>query len=196
MENEAHYNYYLVNKEVSAEAQKIHKEKFGGMRIAAQEELLETTGAIAWRESSNWGEPNSICELVFPRDHEVQKNAHIKICSRDYYEGQRVICVRGKMNSKAGKDFNAAMDLANDKLSKCLTFQDWIIHEYFKVKHCGLGGPGSKGFGTAMISSFGGMAGENIVIAIPKDTESSKKPVVIPGSFEAISYGKFYDLTN
>ncbi len=102
------------------------------------------------------------------------------------------------MNSKAGKDFNATMDLANDKLSKCLTFQDWIIHEYFKVNHCGLGGPSSRGsgFGTAMISSYGGMAGENIVIAIPNDTESSKKPVVIPDSFEAISYGKFYDLTN
>ena len=195
MSNEAHYDYYLVNKEISAAALKLHKEKFGGMRKAAQEELLATTGAIAWRESTNWGEPDYISQLVYPRDHEIQKNAHIKIESRDYYQDQRVICVRGKMNSKAGKDFNGALDVANAKLRECLTFQDWIIHEYFKVKHCGLGGPGKRIGSTSMLSTFGGMAGENIVIAIPKDTESSNKPVV-PDSFEAITYGKFYDLTN
>lgn len=198
MSNEKYYDYYLVNKEASAEALKIHTEKFNGMRKAAHEELLESTGAIAWRESSNWGKPNSICELVYPRDHAVGNMPHVKVCSIDFYEDRRVICVRGKGNSKAGKAFNEPMALANGKLSKCLTFQDWIIHEHFKVSRSGLGGAHSSGRGTSMISTYGGMCDseEHIVMAVPNDSQSSKTPLVTPDSFEAISYGRFYDLVN
>ena len=195
MRNAEYYDYYIVNREDTAKAVEIHEENFKDMREAIQKELLENTGAIAWMTASNWGKPSRITRLVYPREHEIKERSYIMVESRSYYEGKSVIGVRGKLNSKAGREFNEAMEHANTELSKCLAFGEWIVHEYFKVEHTGLGGIGPSGHGVAMISTFGGLCESgNIAIAVPKDDDSSKKPE-IPASFEPITYGIFYDLT-
>lgn len=197
MSNEKHYDYYLVNAEESAAVHAIYKENIAEKRKEVQQELLDKTGAVAWRERANWGTPDFICELVYPRDSELILGAHIKHEQRDIYNGEKVVSVRGKLSSKAGRAFNEPMHSANKLLTELPDFPDWLVHVCYKINRTGLGGVGPKGHGICMLSTAGGFANsssDQLAFRIPNDKEDNHGTVVIPASFQKISHGQWYDL--
>lgn len=197
MSNEKHYDYYVVNAEESAAVHAAYNETVADKRKEVQQELLDKTGAVAWREQSNWGKPDFICELVYPRDSELILGAHIKHERRDMYNGEEVVSVRGKLNSKAGKAFNQPMHDANALLAELPDFPDWLVHVHYKVSRTGLGGPSQRRFGTCMLSTSGGFATnkrEQLVFRIPNDDSERHGRVEVPASFEKVSYGRYFDL--
>ena len=199
MSNEKHYDYYVVDKEESAKAHALYVATVSKKRLEAQQQLLDETGAVAWRETRGWGAPDSISELVFPEDSPLVAHNHIKHCSRNRHEGKRVVCVRGKLNSKAGRAFNEPINAANAALEELPDFPDWLVHKHFKVSRTGLGARGGSGFGVSMLSTKGGFANddeENLVFFIPNDKDTHHGTVSVPSVFTPISYGAMYDLTN
>lgn len=200
MSNEKHYDYYAVSPEESAEVHALYTSTIEQKRKDVQQELLDQTGAIAWRTSSNWGKPDSICDLVYPRDSELVKGGHLKMTGRDHFDGQPVQCVRGKLNSKAGIAFNKPINEANAKLADLPDFCDWLVHVHYKISRTGLGGPHPGGRGVSMLSTSGGFAGKTeprrLVFRIPNDQSERHGQVEVPESFEKMTYGAWYDLVN
>lgn len=199
MSNEKHYDHYVVNAKESAAVYATYSETVADKRKAVQLELLDKTGAIAWREQSSWGKADFICELVYPADSSLINHPHIKIGQRDKYDGMPVVSVRGKMNSKAGIAFNMPIHKANLQLETLPDFADWLVHTHYKVNRTGMGGTGPRGHGTCMLSTSGGFAThkrERLVFRVPNDPSERHGEVDIPASFEKITYGTWHDLTS
>ena len=196
MSNEKYYDYYKTDADTRIQLEKEFSESVASQRDEILEKMKDNTGCIAWRERSGFGKSDYICELVFPADHKIVSEPFIKIESRMKHEGQNVVCVSGMGNRKLGKEFNAAIGDYNKQLEKCPKYTDWIITK-LNVMRTGFGGVGSKGYGTSMLSSYGGNSGNVVVVAIPNSDDTERHgSVTIPNCLEKISYGNFYDLTN
>lgn len=164
-------------------------------------ELLKATGAVAVIEKDGWGENGSLVSaVVFAASHPFP--VPVKILRKDQFEGQSVVQVSGKGNTKEGKAFNAEMrqhlDTANSKLKDAPVYADFLI-KHFNIRCCSIGGPvAGRPFGSKMISTrCGHIKGDKntLVFAIPNASGNDKQPEV-PAEFVEITYGQFYDLTN
>ncbi|MCO0229638.1 Eac protein, partial [Escherichia coli] len=120
----------------------------------------------------------------------------------EMFDGKRVVLGRGKGNTKEGRAYNkeldSVMEEANKKLKSLPEWKDYIVNHY-GIMRTGIGGQSGRGFGFAMLSTYGGKhpgRDDCLVFAIPNNKEERHGEVEIPGNFQKITYGQFYDIAN
>jgi hypothetical protein len=158
-------------------------------------------GALAHISSNNWGRPDGISSLIFPNDHAITKEPHIKVVNQHQYEGNKVVSVRGLGNRKGGKAFNDLIGAASSKLMVLPMFTQWLVVKYDIERVC-IGGPHPGGRGSSMHSTSAGLSNTRngdecrVLLAIPNQSEDDKRDIVIPDGFEKTTYRAFYDMVN
>ncbi|MDY0921977.1 Eac protein [Leclercia sp. CFBP8987] len=194
------YDYYMV------EGDEVKSLIAGYDSIAEQRnsilpEAAEKVGAIAWTTTSGWGGSGGMLS-GFVWEKEYQFPCPMTIKREEIFDGKRVVLGRGKGNTKDGRAFNkeldAVRDEANKKLKSLPEWKDYIVN-HFGIMRTGIGGPSGRGFGFAMLSTYGGKhpgRDDCLVFAIPNNKEERHGEVEIPGNFQKITYGQFYDIAN
>ena len=92
----------------------------------------------------------------------------------------------------------AVKEEANKKLKSLPEWNDYIVNHY-GIMRTGIGGQSGRGFGFAMLSTYGGKhpgRDDCLVFAIPNNKEDRHGEIVIPDSLKKITYGQFYDIVN
>lgn len=164
-------------------------------------EAASKVGAIAWTTSSGWGGGGGLLSgFVWEKGYQFPCPMTIK--REEMFDGKRVVLGRGKGNTKEGRAYNkeldAVMEEANKKLKSLPEWKDYIVNHY-GIMRTGIGGQSGRGFGFAMLSTYGGKhpgRDDCLVFAIPNNKEERHGEVEIPGSFQKITYGQFYDIAN
>lgn len=164
-------------------------------------EAAGKVGAIAWTTSSGWGGGGGLLNgFVWEKGYEFPCPMTIK--REEMFDGKRVVLGRGKGNTKEGRAYNkeldAVMDEANKKLKSLPEWKDYIVNHY-GIMRTGIGGQSGRGFGFAMLSTYGGKypgRDDCLVFAIPNNKEERHGEVEIPANFQKITYGQFYDIVN
>lgn len=194
MSQEQYKNYFIGTLEGSKPLIEEYKTAVLAKRDELFQKLLDNTGAIAWRQSRHWGQDDYVTDLVFPEDHEDTKLSHVKITERSYFDGKPVTCLRGKLNSKAGKAFNKHIDETNETLKELPSFSVWFINK-FDLQRTGVGGNHESGRGMALLSSAAGYKNNQIIVTIPNEKCRDVENPVVPDFLEQVTYGQFYDFT-
>ncbi len=195
-----HYDYYKVEGE-EVKSLIAGYDAIGEQRNNILPEAAGKVGAIAWTTSSGWGGGGGLLSgFVWEKGYEFPCPMTIK--REEMFDGKRVVLGRGKGNTKEGRTFNkqldAAMQEANAKLKSLPEWKDYIVNHY-GIMRTGIGGQSGRGFGFAMLSTYGGKApgrDDCLVFAIPNNTEDRHGEVVIPDNFQKLTYGQFYDIVN
>lgn len=194
------YDYYMV------EGDEVKYLISGYESIAEQRnsilpEAAEKVGAIAWTTTSGWGGGGGLLS-GFVWDKEYKFPCPMTIKREEMFDGKRVVLGRGKGNTKDGRAFNkeldAVRDEANKKLKSLPEWKDYIVNHY-GIMRTGIGGPSGRGFGFAMLSTYGGKHPDRddcLIFAIPNNKEEKHGDIVIPEGFKKITYGQFYDIAN
>ena len=194
------YDYYMVEgddvKSLIAGYDDIRKQRNSILTEAASK-----VGAIAWTTSNGWGGGGGLLSgFVWEKGYQFPCPMTIK--REEIFDGKRVVLGRGKGNTKDGrafnKELNAVIDEANKKLKSLPEWKDYIVNHY-GVMRTGIGGPSGRGFGFAMLSTYGGKHPERddcLIFAIPNSKEERHGDIVIPDGFKKITYGQFYDIVN
>lgn len=194
------YDYYVVEgdevKSLIAGYDEIREQ-----RNAILPEAAGKVGAIAWTTSTGWGGGGGLLS-GFVREKGYQFPCPMTIKREEMFDGKRVVLGRGKGNTKEGRAFNkeldAVMEEANKKLKSLPEWKDYIVNHY-GIMRTGIGGQSGRGFGFAMLSTYGGKhpgRDDCLVFAIPNNKEERHGEVEIPGNFQKITYGQFYDIVN
>lgn len=196
-----HYDYYMVEgpdvKALIDGYNDIEKQ-----RTAILTGAIEKVGAIAWTNNQSWGDKGDLLQS-FVWEKGFAFPAPVTIKREDFFDGKRVVIARGKGNTKDGREYNKLLEAvkaeANSKLKSLPVWQTYIINHY-GVMRTGIGGPaGSSGHGFAMLSTYGGKHPKRdnaLLFAIPNNKEDRHGEVKIPSSFQKLTYGQFYDITN
>ena len=194
------YDYYMVEgdevKSLIAGYDDIREQ-----RNSILPEAAGKVGAIAWTTSSGWGGGGGLLNgFVWEKGYQFPCPMTIK--REEMFDGKRVVLGRGKGNTKEGRAYNKVLDAvkeeANNKLKSLPEWNDYIVNHY-GIMRTGIGGQSGRGFGFAMLSTYGGKHPERddcLVFAIPNDKEERHGEVVIPDNFKKITYGQFYDIVN
>ena len=194
------YDYYMVEgdevKSLIAGHDDIREQ-----RNSILPEAAGKVGAIAWTTSSGWGGGGGLLNgFVWEKGHQFPCPMTIK--REEMFDGKRVVLGRGKGNTKEGRAYNkeldAVMEEANKKLKSLPEWKDYIVNHY-GIMRTGIGGQSGRGFGFAMLSTYGGKhpgRDDCLVFAIPNNKEERHGEVEIPGNFQKITYGQFYDIAN
>ncbi|EHF5026554.1 EaC protein [Enterobacter hormaechei] len=194
------YDYYVVEgdevKSLIAGYDEIREQ-----RNAILPEAAGKVGAIAWTTSTGWGGGGGLLSgFVWEKGYQFPCPMTIK--REEMFDGKRVVLGRGKGNTKEGRAFNkeldAVMEEANKKLKSLPEWKDYIVNHY-GIMRTGIGGQSGRGFGFAMLSTYGGKhpgRDDCLVFAIPNNKEERHGEVEIPGNFQKITYGQFYDIVN
>ena len=164
-------------------------------------EAAGKVGAIAWTTSSGWGGGGGLLSgFVWEKGYQFPCPMTIK--REEMFDGKRVVLGRGKGNTKEGRAYNkeldAVMEEANKKLKSLPEWEDYIVNHY-GIMRTGIGGQSGRGFGFAMLSTYGGKhpgRDDCLVFAIPNNKEERHGEVEIPDNFQKITYGQFYDIAN
>ena len=82
MSNEKHYDYYKTSAATRIKLEAEFKANISNKRNDILDELMKSTGCIAWRERSGFGHADFICELVYPAEHKIQLEKHIKVVTK------------------------------------------------------------------------------------------------------------------
>lgn len=198
--NEKHYDYYMVDGEKVRELINGYDE-IAKQRNAILPEAASQVGAIAWTTTRGLGGGGGLLES-FVWEETFTHPCQVTIKRRDFFDGKRVVIARGKGNTKEGREYNKMLDEvrsgANLKLKSLPEWNDYIINHY-GVMRTGIGEQSGRGFGFAMLSTYGGKLKSRddcLIFAIPNTTEDRHGDITIPDDFKKISYGKFYDLAN
>lgn len=201
-EQSKHYDYYMVEGQDVA----LLINSYGDIDKQRNEILVraaESVGAIAWTKNSGWGDKGDLLQS-FVWDKQFQFPAPVTIKREDYFEGKRVVIARGKGNTKEGREYNKKLEAvkseANSKLKSLPVWQSYIINHY-GIMRTEIGGPaGTSGHGFAMLSTYGGKhptRDDALLFAIPNNNdETNHGSISIPGCFQKLTYGQFYDITN
>lgn len=194
------YDYYMVEgdevKSLIAGYDDIREQ-----RNSILPEAAEKVGAIAWTTSSGWGGGGGLLSgFVWEKGYQFPCPMTIK--REEMFDGKRVVLGRGKGNTKEGRAYNkeldSVMEEANKKLKSLPEWKDYIVNHY-GIMRTGIGGQSGRGFGFAMLSTYGGKhpGRDNcLVFAIPNNKEERHGEVEIPDNFQKITYGQFYDIAN
>ncbi|EPK6019569.1 DUF5420 family protein [Citrobacter sp. CF971] len=194
------YDYYVVEgdevKSLIAGYDEIREQ-----RNAILPEAAGKVGAIAWTTSTGWGGGGGLLSgFVWEKGYQFPCPMTIK--REEMFDGKRVVLGRGKGNTKEGRAFNkeldAVMEEANKKLKSLPEWKDYIVNHY-GIMRTGIGGQSGRGFGFAMLSTYGGKhpcRDDCLVFAIPNNKEERHGEVEIPETFQKITYGQFYDIAN
>jgi len=191
MANEKYYDYFkYVNHDLMGQ----YSEEVGQKRHESLQKMLDNSGAIAYTSRSSWGGPETVAELVYPYETELKELPHVMTIRTDWFEDQKVVVLRGKLNSKAGKEFNKWIDKAREELKELPNFKAWVI-DLLDVKRTGLAGPHESGRGTAMIETDFAMREGIYLFRIPKsDTGNVSGTEEVPKEFTPITYGQWFDI--
>jgi len=195
-----HYDYYKVEgedvKALIAGYEEIKKSRNEILKNAAN-----NVGAIAWTLTSNWGGGGGLIQ-GFAWEKGFDFPCPMTIKSEASFDGKRVVIGRGKGNTKEGRSYNQALDSIRDEANKNLKalpeWKDYIINHY-GIMRTGIGGQSGRGFGMAMLSTYGGKhptRDDTLLFAIPNNTDEGHGKVVIPENFQKLTYGQFYDIVN
>ncbi|EPJ5100517.1 Eac protein [Citrobacter freundii] len=194
------YDYYMVEgdevKSLIAGYDDIREQ-----RNSILPEAAGKVGAIAWTTSSGWdGGGGLLSGFVWEKGYQFPCPMTIK--REEMFDGKRVVLGRGKGNTKEGRAYNkeldAVMEEANKKLKSLPEWKDYIVNHY-GIMRTGIGGQSGRGFGFAMLSTYGGKhpgRDDCLVFGIPNNKEERHGEVEIPGNFQKITYGQFYDIVN
>ncbi|BBV82012.1 Eac protein [Citrobacter freundii] len=194
------YDYYMVEgdevKSLIAGYDDIREQ-----RNSILPEAAGKVGAIAWTTSSGWGGGGGLLSgFVWEKGYQFPCPMTIK--REEMFDGKRVVLGRGKGNTKEGRAYNkeldAVMEEANKKLKSLPEWKDYIVNHY-GIMRTGIGGQSGRGFGFAMLSTYGGKhpgRDDCLVFGIPNNKEERHGEVEIPGNFQKITYGQFYDIVN
>ena len=194
------YDYYMVEgdevKSLIAGYDDIREQ-----RNSILPEAAGKVGAIAWTTSSGWGGGGGLLSgFVWEKGYQFPCPMTIK--REEMFDGKRVVLGRGKGNTKEGRAYNkeldAVMEEANKKLKSLPEWEDYIVNHY-GIMRTGIGGQSGRGFGFAMLSTYGGKhpgRDDCLVFAIPNNKEERHGEVEIPDNFQKITYGQFYDIAN
>lgn len=198
MSNEKYYRYFRVS---GPEATKLlaDYDAVSEKRKEIIKDAIASIGAVAHTEHRDWGGRTMVAELVFSADHQFP--CEVTVTRNDKYDGQDVVVVRGKGRKKDAREFNSHLTGTvrglNEALAEYPKFKDYLI-DHYNVRCSGLGEPSGRGWGVAMLSTNCGKAAGSddvLLFAIPSKSDDCKQPE-IPASFEEITYGQFYDLSN
>lgn len=195
-----YYDYYMVEgndvKKLIDGYNAINEERTSILANAAK-----TVGAVAWTLTSNWGGGGGLIQ-GFAWDKDFKFPCLITIKGEDYFDGKRVVIARGKGNTKEGRAYNkeldAVRDEANRKLKLLPQWKDYIINHY-EIMRTGIGGPSGRGFGFAMLSTYGGKhprRDDALLFGIPNNNDEKHGKITIPANFKKLTYGQFYDIVN
>ncbi|MBG0533633.1 Eac protein [Enterobacter hormaechei] len=194
------YDYYMVEGD-EVKSLIAGYDDIGEQRNSILPEAAGKVGAIAWTTSSGWGGGGGLLN-GFVGDKGYQFPCPMTIKREEMFDGKRVVLGRGKGNTKEGRAFNkeldAVMEEANKKLKSLPEWKDYIVNHY-GIMRTGIGGQSGRGFGFAMLSTYGGKhpgRDDCLVFAIPNNKEERHGEVEIPGNFQKITYGQFYDIVN
>lgn len=194
------YDYYMVEgdevKSLIAGYDDIREQ-----RNSILPEASGKVGAIAWTTPSGWGGGGGLLNgFVWEKGYQFPCPMTIK--REEMFDGKRVVLGRGKGNTKEGRAYNkeldSVMEEANKKLKSLPEWKDYIVNHY-GIMRTGIGGQSGRGFGFAMLSTYGGKhpgRDDCLVFAIPNNKEERHGEVEIPGNFQKITYGQFYDIAN
>ena len=199
MSNEKYYRYFRVS---GPEVVTLLAD-YDAIQVKRKEvldKMLKDSGALSYTERRHWGENGTfVGSLVFRADHDF--GTPVTIERKDRWEGQAVVIVHGKGRTKEARAFTEKLrgyvKAANDELEKLPKFKDYLI-EHYQVQCNGIGGPVPGRSGSAMLSTYCGKQPESddtLLFAIPVKSDGCRQPE-IPASFEEITYGQFYDLSN
>lgn len=169
-----HYDYYKVEgedvKALIAGYEEIKKSRNEILKNAAN-----NVGAIAWTLTSNWGGGGGLIQ-GFAWEKGFDFPCPMTIKSEASFDGKRVVVGRGKGNTKEGRSYNKALDSIRDEANKNLKalpeWKDYIINHY-GIMRTGIGGQAGRGFGMAMLSTYGGKhttRDNTLLFAIPTIT--------------------------
>lgn len=194
------YDYYMVEGD-DVKSLIAGYDKIAEQRNSILHEAAEKVGAIAWTTTSGWGGGGGMLG-GFVWEKEYQFPSPMTIKREEMFDGKRVVLGRGKGNTKDGRAFNkeldAVRDEANKKLKSLPEWKDYIVNHY-GIMRTGIGGPSGRGFGFAMLSTYGGKHPDRddcLIFAIPNNKEERHGDIVIPEGFKKITYGQFYDIVN
>ena len=194
------YDYYMVEgdevKSLIAGYDDIREQ-----RNSILPEAAGKVGAIAWTTSSGWGGGGGLLSgFVWEKGYQFPCPMTIK--REEMFDGKRVVLGRGKGNTKEGRAYNkeldAVMEEANKKLKSLPEWKDYIVNHY-GIMRTGIGGQSGRGFGFAMLSTYGGKhpgRDDCLVFAIPNNKEERHGEVEIPDNFQKITYRQSYDIAN
>ncbi|WNP36815.1 Eac protein [Enterobacter kobei] len=195
-----YYDYYMVEGE-GVKALIAGYEEIKESRNAILKDAANNVGAIAWTLTSGWGGGGGLIQ-GFAWEKDFGFPCQMTIKREDSFDGKRVVIGRGKGNTKDGRAYNKALDSirneANKKLKALPEWKDYIINHY-GIMRTGIGGPSGRGFGFAMLSTYGGKhpsRDDCLLFAIPNNKEDRHAEVVIPDNFQKLTYGQFYDIVN
>ncbi|MBG8797989.1 DUF5420 family protein [Salmonella enterica] len=194
------YDYYKVEGD-EVKSLIAGYDDIGEQRNSILPEAAGKVGAIAWTTSSGWGGGGGLLNgFVWEKGYQFPCPMTIK--REEMFDGKRVVLGRGKGNTKEGRAFNkeldSVMEEANKKLKSLPEWKDYIVNHY-GIMRTGIGGQSGRGFGFAMLSTYGGKhpgRDDCLVFAIPNNKEERHGEMEIPGSFQKITYGQFYDIVN
>lgn len=195
-----HYDYYLVEgPEVKALIDGYDRicEKRNEIMHAA----IDKVGAIAWVNNGGWGDKGGLIR-AFVWEKGFEFPAPVTIKDEQIWQGKSVVIARGKGNTKQGKEYQKTLESVKEEANKqlkALPLWETYIIDHYGVMRTGIGGQASRGFGFAMLSTYGGKCpgrDDALVFAIPNDKSERHGEVTIPESFQKLTYGQFYDLTN
>ena len=191
MSNEKYYRYFRLSgqevKDLDAKYEPLHQQ-----RLEAIKRMQEASGAVGFTLTSKTfgGKAGLIKSLAFPADHDFGVPVTIKY--RNRIDSKPVVIVRGKRNTKEGRAFNSKLDawvaVANEEIGEAIPYTSWIIEHY--GIHC------SEIHGSSLISTYGGKCSDKDVLLFAIPVVLRGNAPEIPASFEEITYGQFYDLSN
>lgn len=195
-----YYDYYTVEGEDVKTLIKSY-DAINEQRNSILPAAAEKVGAIAWTTTSSWGGGGGLLQsFVWEKDFKFPCPMTIK--REDFFDGKRVVIARGKGNTKEGRAYNKELDTlihdANTKLKTLPEWNDYIVNHY-GIMRTGIGGQSGRGFGFAMLSTYGGKhphRDDCLIFAIPNNKEDKHGEVVIPDGFRKITYGQFHDIAN
>lgn len=194
-----YYDYYMVEggdvKALISSYDAINEQRNSILPAAA-----ELVGAIAWTTTSSWGGGGLLQSFVWDKGYTFPCAMTIK--REDFWNGKRVVIARGKGNTKEGRAYNKELDAviheANAKLKALPEWNDYIT-DHYGIMRTGIGGKPGRGFGFAMLSTYGGKHPQRddcLIFAIPNNKEEKHGEVFIPDGFKKITYGQLYDIVN
>lgn len=199
--NAKHYDYYMVEgddvkKVIDAydDIQKRRNEILG--------DAMRKVGAIAFTTTRSWGAVGGGLLESFVWSKQFEFPCQVTIKREDFWDGQRVIVARGKGNTKDGREYNKKLDVvmreANEQLKLLPEWKDYIVNHY-GIARTGIGEQSGRGFGFAMLSTYGGKHPQKdncLIFAVPNTKDAGHGQVTIPDNFKQITYGQFYDIAN
>ncbi|OZQ42886.1 Eac protein [Klebsiella variicola] len=194
-----YYDYYLVEGPKVKELIQSY-ETVGEQRSMVIDEACRSVGAIAFINSYGLGDKGDKLR-AFAWDAECTFPCPITIKERSIFNNKPVIVVRGKGNTKEGRDYNKKLDSviksANERLGSYPCWESYIINHY-GVMRTAQGGPSSfRKHATAMLTTKCGMLFERndaLVFCIPNRVDGFKNEVSIPPDFIKLTYGQYYDM--